>query len=664
MNGKSVLNIKSKSLLTRDVYGICFTECESLNCTKDNFFVMRKNFLSHARKSVKTNEKIVFMGLQGKIKGKLSSRSIIWKKWLGNVVVEQSYQVKTGTVLVRRNFENMITSKVFFDKNHHWLKSEYYDAPDAITAQVILKPVTLGGEIERFKFNPQTGGYYKEALIPLPYDIDSPEQKAIDAELGRPSVIVWTAEGLFSYTTEEEVQKRIDLADKNQKKEVESTLEWQDSVVEAKPEKDWQVSFSSINEYAEVKDLKQKELKDGQDIQKEEKNQPETESVKDKREEKSFDLSKRNHRINSDTKNKAVILPEQILADEATALIAKNKANETDKTLNTSVTDEDFLFILQKAEEKVNARIKEAGQNTLLSVSKLREHLNRNPVLKQLLPTELEKHFSIRSLQSVSLKNDFIESLKKQNVNISEDLFPIEQQLAAFVESVEQSLNTDFPIKKMKDGAEKSSHLSAEEKTKAERETIYRAAVIDGKIAGISGIKRNITAARYEGDTKDGKRHGFGVSYSENGALSYVGFWENDQKSGLGISFRETDHAVHVANWTENKPDSFVSLFDTKGNLQYSGTIQDGKKNGIGISYRLEDGSVFVGKWEKGQPTGFGSVFDTHGHLIYTGMWKDGRRNGTGSEFNQDGEVVFTGEWKDDKHYNGVLYKRPRSVDE
>ena len=119
-----------------------------------------------------------------------------------------------------------------------------------------------------------------------------------------------------------------------------------------------------------------------------------------------------------------------------------------------------------------------------------------------------------------------------------------------------------------------------------------------------------------------------------------------------------------MANWTENKPDSFVSLFDTKGNLQYSGTIQDGKKNGIGISYRLEDGSVFVGKWEKGQPTGFGSVFDTHGHLIYTGMWKDGRRNGTGSEFNQDGEVVFTGEWKDDKHYNGVLYKRPRSVDE
>ena len=70
------------------------------------------------------------------------------------------------------------------------------------------------------------------------------------------------------------------------------------------------------------------------------------------------------------------------------------------------------------------------------------------------------------------------------------------------------------------------------------------------------------------------------------------------------------------------------------------------------------DGSVFVGQYSAGEATGLGSSFDPQGRLLYYGCWKDGKRHGHGTEFDLNGGVVFDGEFREDKYYNGVLYKK------
>ncbi|WP_099205361.1 hypothetical protein [Scatolibacter rhodanostii] len=701
MKNDSIESVMGKSLLTKDVYGICFTERESLDCTKDNFFALRKKFLSNARKSVKVNKKLVDLGLESRIKGKLSGHSIFWKKTVGSIATEQSYQVSVGTVLIRRNFDNLIISKMFFDRNHQWIKSEYYDAPDAIIAKVILKPDSLADHVERFNYNPSINGYTKNVLCPVPY------KHTIDAAMGRPEVILLTSEGLFSYTLEEDARKRLELSKKNEEDDTRTIFAWtEDTDQVSRAKADFVVSFTALEEYGKIKKLHTQNETKNTKISEEKKScdnkkdktetlgtEPEiaeetagnlkavqredsplnkdkgihvgqNSSVLDKKvvTEKMQELS-----LESEHESKPATQSEKPIEKDAFALceeILTEKEAEKEKTSeNEDVASHEVqptaeeIEILEKADAAVSKRMEEQERPVLSNAAALKEQFWKNPVLRQVLPDELPKYFDLSSLSSWDIPYGLVTPSVGEESG-EEDVSPIEQQLAKLVQNVENSLNEKQDKKQM------ALAETAKKKPESIRETIYRAAVVEGKIAGVSGVKRIAKSAHYEGDMKDGKRHGFGVSYSESGTLSYAGFWENDKKSGLGISFRETDHAVHVANWSENKPDSFVSLFDTKGNLQYSGSVQGGEKDGIGVSYRLEDGSVFVGKWEKGQPTEFGSVFDTKGHLIYTGMWEDGRRNGTGSEFNENGEVIFTGEWREDKHYNGVLYKRPSAREE
>ncbi len=150
---------------------------------------------------------------------------------------------------------------------------------------------------------------------------------------------------------------------------------------------------------------------------------------------------------------------------------------------------------------------------------------------------------------------------------------------------------------------------------------------------------------------------GFGEQFFPGGSLRYAGFWKDGKRQGLGASFKEGEHLLHVTGWQDGKPGIVVSLFDRDGNLRYGGKIISGKKEGAGVSIRQADGSVFVGKWKDGKPTGWGAFIDKDGDLLYYGSWKDGRRDGRGTEFDKDGQIVFEGEFREDKYFNGAVYR-------
>ena len=44
----------------------------------------------------------------------------------------------------------------------------------------------------------------------------------------------------------------------------------------------------------------------------------------------------------------------------------------------------------------------------------------------------------------------------------------------------------------------------------------------------------NDSVAKYEGQTQDGRRHGFGKAWLSDGAI-YEGEWSHDKMNGLGV---------------------------------------------------------------------------------------------------------------------------------
>ena len=112
----------------------------------------------------------------------------------------------------------------------------------------------------------------------------------------------------------------------------------------------------------------------------------------------------------------------------------------------------------------------------------------------------------------------------------------------------------------------------------------------------------------YEGEFKDGKYHGKGTFYWNDGA-KYTGDWESDTKHGRGI--------LIMPNGEKYDGDFFNQTITGQG------------------TYYYKDGKKFIGEW------------------------KDGEKDGDGCDYFSDGEIQFKGLYKNDKRCGlGILYDR------
>jgi len=118
---------------------------------------------------------------------------------------------------------------------------------------------------------------------------------------------------------------------------------------------------------------------------------------------------------------------------------------------------------------------------------------------------------------------------------------------------------------------------------------------------------------KYEGEHKDGIRHGQGT---------YT--WPSGQK--------------HEGEW------------------------KDGKQNGQGTC-TLSSGQKYEGEWKDGKKHGKGTDFFEDGSVKYVGNWKDGEYHGLGtcyldsffSDLRGGIKIYGDGEWKEGKMYNGKI---------
>ena len=138
----------------------------------------------------------------------------------------------------------------------------------------------------------------------------------------------------------------------------------------------------------------------------------------------------------------------------------------------------------------------------------------------------------------------------------------------------------------------------------------------------------------YIGQVQDGKPHGKGKLYYENGALKYEGEYQKGLWHGKG------------------------KLYDENGMLFYEGTFEGGYRNGKGKLYSENGQLRYEGKFKNDKYDGEGKLYYKYGMLLYEGNYQNGARNGKGKTYYENGVLKREGLFENDKFNEGKLYDK------
>lgn len=89
----------------------------------------------------------------------------------------------------------------------------------------------------------------------------------------------------------------------------------------------------------------------------------------------------------------------------------------------------------------------------------------------------------------------------------------------------------------------------------------------------------------YDGEYLDDSRNGFGVCYYNNGSINYVGNWIDNSRNGGGVGYRLSDGTMHAGKWDNNTPDGYGARFDRNGNLIDVSNYENGVRTGKSVSF-------------------------------------------------------------------------------
>ena len=89
----------------------------------------------------------------------------------------------------------------------------------------------------------------------------------------------------------------------------------------------------------------------------------------------------------------------------------------------------------------------------------------------------------------------------------------------------------------------------------------------------------------YDGEYLDDRRNGFGVCYYNNGSINYVGNWTDNSRNGGGVGYRLSDGTMHAGKGDNNTPDGYGARFDRNGNLIDVSNYENGVRTGKSVSF-------------------------------------------------------------------------------
>ena len=114
----------------------------------------------------------------------------------------------------------------------------------------------------------------------------------------------------------------------------------------------------------------------------------------------------------------------------------------------------------------------------------------------------------------------------------------------------------------------------------------------------------------------NGKRHGKGKEYYNNGNIKFEGEYLNGKRNGKGKEYYYNGKIKFNGEYFNNKKWEGQG-YDQKGNIIYE--LNNG--NGIIKEYNAFDILLFQGEYLNGVINGKGKEYDFDGNLIYNGEY-------------------------------------------
>lgn len=547
----------STSLLARHVYCVCFPQRDGLDFLHGELARARESFYTGGAKAVRISRRETIRGYEGKLRGKLSRRGFFWRKTVGPVAgakkrtLEESFDQPGGTLLVTRDFQGLIKSRVFFDKNHRWIRSEYYEPWDNQQARVTFKPVEASSDVERFDWDRGQQRCRSTLLSPVAYEEGTSAQSLANARFGEPQLLVSTEEGVFCYCPPQEAQARQAAAKELQGGAVFLLPAWE--VREgslAQEEEGPLVTFSSLEDYAHL-------------------------------EEPSF---------------KASPAPEKPapVQEAASAPNAPEKEEEQSPAPKTETTSEEPAPE-QEAASSPNISGKKEGQPSAPKAE-----------------AASEKPAPVQEAVSAPVAPEKEEEQPPAWQENQEDREILERARAAS-QSNHVSTGASAGAQGVRVRTQGPGGLTAYEGEfrNGKRDGFGSCYYANGDLsyAGFwKGDKKDGLGVSFrEGDHvlhishwNEGTPGEFVSLFDQQGNLRYGGRMENGKKQGAGVSYKQEDGTVFVGQWKDGQPTGMGSAYDREGHLVYYGGWDQGKPSGHGTEFDPTGAIVFDGEWKDG----------------------------------------------------------------
>ena len=165
---------------------------------------------------------------------------------------------------------------------------------------------------------------------------------------------------------------------------------------------------------------------------------------------------------------------------------------------------------------------------------------------------------------------------------------------------------------------------------------------------------------KYEGEWKDGKRHGKGIYTWPDGG-KYDGEWEDGEIHGQGIlvlsdgyteegEFSDNELIIGTVTW----PNGEKAFLD--GSKGFSSIVEGEDGNGKGFK-QYPDGSSYSGEWKDGEYQGHGTFIHSDGSLEKA-QWHEGKKQGEGKVLQVNG-ISYEGNFENDKRHGRGYYRIP-----
>ena len=560
----------STSLLARHVYCVCFPQRDGLDFLHGELARARESFYTGGAKAVRISRRETIRGYEGKLRGKLSRRGFFWRKTVGPVAgakkrtLEESFDQPGGTLLVTRDFQGLIKSRVFFDKNHRWIRSEYYEPWDNQQARVTFKPVEASSDVERFDWDRGQQRCRSTLLSPVAYEEGTSAQSLANARFGEPQLLVSTEEGVFCYCPPQEAQARQAAAKELQGGAVFLLPAWE--VREgslAQEEEGPLVTFSSLEDYAHL------EEPSFQASPASEKPAPVQEAAS------APNISGKKEGQPSAPKAETASKKPAPVQETASSPNISGKKEEQPSAPKAEAASEKPAPVQEAVSAPVAPEKEEEQPPAWQENQEDREILERARAASQSNPVSTGASAGAQGVRVRTQGPGGLTAYEGEFRNGKRDGFG-----SCYYANGDLSY-AGFWKGDKKDGL----GVSFREGDHVLHISHWNEGT-PGEFVSLFDQQGNL---RYGGRMENGKKQGAGVSYKQEDGTVFVGQWKDGQPTGMGSAYDREGHLVYYGGWDQCKPSGHGTEFDPTGAIVFDGEWKDGAYYN-GVLYRKPDG--------------------------------------------------------------------------